>query len=463
MDRAKNQLIYEQKDREILYRNSHIRKNLFEWLSLEEEDFFWEIPVDTKKQEVERKLEEMGTQTKRMVLVFLNPFGVEMWNRKKKMGNLFLHEIKEILKELGFSYQKCYYPYPNRDFPMRIYSDDYLPKIGELRIDRMRNFDREIMIYQEEENLYNRLIESGRFTEYANAYLLVAEREEKRELPIFVQYANDRAPEFQMKTEIWKNKDGFQVVKNPMCAEARTHCESIIRCYEELKKETEGTPFSINRCKQIEQGLEFEFIEGKSLEEEIKSYLNDGEGERAKEQIKEYVGHMLDMAKETFQVTESFNEVFGSGRNFSCSKSMKITDIDLIFQNIIRKKEWNVIDYEWTFEFPIPVDFVIYRAFETFMPSGDDRDFNLYELYPISKEDRESYANMEESFQAYVSRDYHTLNEMYLAFGKPCQFVDEKLKEKEQEIEYLKTLIWQMENTKVWKCYKKYRGWREKR
>lgn len=463
MNTRNDQQIYEQKDEKTLYQDSHIRKNLFEWLSLKEEDFFWEIPLDAKQEEIKERLQEMSASSARMILSFSNPFGVEMWNRKKRMGNLSLDEAKAFLEELGFTVQRCYYPYPNCDFPMRIYSDEYLPKVGELRIDRMRNFDREILIYQDEEALYDRLIERGRFREYANAYLLVAEKESKKELPVFVQYANDRAVEFQMKTEIWKKDDGFHVIKCPMSREAKKHSQSILRCYEHLKKETEHTGFSMNRCVKTETGLTLEFLTGKSLDEEIKNCLNNGEKEKAQALVREYVKRMLGMAQEPFCLTEEFEQVFGSDREFVCSKSMKSTDIDLIFQNIICKEDWNVIDYEWTFEFPIPIDFVIYRAFETFLPKGRSEDFNLYEIYPISKEDRETYAGMEEAFQAYVSRDYHTLNEIYLEFGKPCGYVEEKLREKDQEIEYLKTLIWQMEHTKVWKCYQKYREWREKK
>lgn len=59
-----------------------------------------------------------------------------------------------------------------------------------------------------------------------------------------------------------------------------------------------------------------------------------------------------------------------SGRNRTISKGVreitlpvsvpfsKGVDIDLIFSNImVQGNTWIVIDYEWTFDFPVPVDF----------------------------------------------------------------------------------------------------------
>ena len=42
-------------------------------------------------------------------------------------------ELEQMLQENGFSKFKFYYPYPDYKFPAVIYSDEYLPKPGELR------------------------------------------------------------------------------------------------------------------------------------------------------------------------------------------------------------------------------------------------------------------------------------------------------------------------------------------
>lgn len=464
MDRAGNQQIYEEKSVDLLYKNSHIRENLREWLSLEEGDRFLEIPVEMSAEEILGLVHD--TEADRMILAFSNPNGVEVWNRGKAPGKITLEEMKRELRTMGYEHLRCYYPYPNHIFPMKIYSEHYLPHAGELRIDRMREFCEETLMFRDEEKIFDELLESERFEACANSYLLLAEKEDMRELPVFVQYANDRAPEFQMKTEIWADGEKYRVLKKTVGNEAGRHQEIILHSYEQLKELTGDTIFSMNRCKAVGNGLELEFLTGKSLAEKIRDELNHGNLKEAKALVLQYVKALCGMATEDFLETEEFLEIFGTDREFACKTSMKVTDIDLIFQNILigdREEDWNVIDYEWSFDFPIPVDFVIYRAFETFCPSGKDGDFDLYEIYPVSVEDRQTYAGMEQCFQRYVSRDYHTLNEMYESFGKSCRYVEEKLQEKDREIDYLKTVIRQMENTKVWKCYRKYREWVERK
>lgn len=465
MEKTVNQQIFEKKDGRFLYEASHIRKNLTEWLGLEEEDLFWAIPARTNRRQVRERLLTEGERMGRIILAFSNPFGVEAWNRTGEPPKVSLREVREILEKMGFCRQRLYFPYPNCEFPMKIYSEDYLPKMGELRNNRMRNFGEETLCFQEEEDFFNRVIEEGNFPVFSNAYLIVAERNEGRELPVFVQYANDRAPEFQMKTEIWKRGEEYLVVKKPMHPKAKEHCERICRCYGQLEREMEETDFSMNRCHRTEKGLEFEYLQGKTLDELLKEQILKGELGAAKAVMEKFVSFLKEMAALPFERTEAFEEIFGKALEFEHAGSMRVTDIDLIFRNIIVGEQWNVIDYEWTFDFPIPVDFVIYRAFEAFLEreSGGTSLLNPYELYPISKKDREAYRVMEQNFQQYVSRDYHTLDEMYLNFGKPCSSVEQKLWEKEQEIGRLQRQIAQMEGTKVWKTYRKYRDWRERK
>ncbi|MCI8326339.1 MAG: hypothetical protein HFI37_01020 [Lachnospiraceae bacterium] len=465
MEWITNQQIFEQKDDQILYEKSHIRKNLSEWLCLEEEDFFWEIPSDMEWENIIEYLQENMKNRKRVILAYSNPLGVHIWNRDGNFPKVLGKEIQKLFDQMGFTHIRVYYPYPNCDYPMKIYSDDYLPKKGELRNNRMRNFEREIMLFRDEEELFDRIIEEEQFPIFSNSYLLVAEKEEMGEFPIFVQYANDRAPEFQMKTEIWKKAKGYIVTKKPMTEKAKKHCEDIFRCYEKLEDVMADTDFRMNQCQKFGDGLTFEFLEGKTLDEELKGLLQKGEKEQAIAMIQRFVHSLLAMADRPFEMTKEFGEIFGTEMEFDCALSMQVTDIDLIFRNIILDRNWNVIDYEWTFDFPIPVDFVIYRTFQSFLEkeSGEKAGFNPYEIYGISEKDREVYKKMELHFQQYVSRNYHTLDEMYLEFGKPVNVVKELLEKKDREIIQLREQIDQMEHTKIWRLYRKYRNWRERK
>ena len=97
-----------------------------------------------------------------------NTSGVKTFSRK---------ELKDLIESAGDFETKFYYPYPDYKFPMTIYSDEYLPKKGELR-DNFCNFDRERMQLFDEPRVYDTLVDSGLFPEFSNSFLVLAERKE---------------------------------------------------------------------------------------------------------------------------------------------------------------------------------------------------------------------------------------------------------------------------------------------
>jgi SAM-dependent methyltransferase len=81
-------------------------------------------------------------------------------------------ELERIMRDAGFEDFVFYYPYPDYKLPERIYSDEYLPKKGELNRNR-QNFDRERIQVFREELAYDSLLESGLFPLYSNSFLVV--------------------------------------------------------------------------------------------------------------------------------------------------------------------------------------------------------------------------------------------------------------------------------------------------
>ena len=82
-------------------------------------------------------------------------------------------EYQKIFTEAGLPELQFYYPYPDYKFPSVIYSDEYLPKEGELN-DNRRNIDRDRYMFFNELSAYNTLIAEGLFQEFSNSFLLIA-------------------------------------------------------------------------------------------------------------------------------------------------------------------------------------------------------------------------------------------------------------------------------------------------
>ena len=86
-------------------------------------------------------------------------------------------ELEQILQENGFSKFKFYYPYPDYKFPAVIYSDEYLPKPGELRKNQ-RNFDADRITLFDEGKAFDGILKSGLFPVFSNSFLIEVEKKE---------------------------------------------------------------------------------------------------------------------------------------------------------------------------------------------------------------------------------------------------------------------------------------------
>lgn len=95
-----------------------------------------------------------------------------------------------------------------------------------------------------------------------------------------------------------------------------------------------------------------------------------------------------------------------------------MSNIDLVPANILLQDSGvSVIDYEWTFRFPIPCNFILYRMIHYYLESDGKRavlrDLDFYKKAGISEKELEIYAEMERNFQKYMEGGHVPLREMY--------------------------------------------------
>ena len=104
--------------------------------------------------------------------IALGPIGFEMNINtngfENFMSNFLVHRLSPILVILDYFFFdkkgkfKFYYPYPDYKFPAVIYSDEYLPKPGELRKNQ-RNFDADRITLFDEGKAFDGILKSGFF------------------------------------------------------------------------------------------------------------------------------------------------------------------------------------------------------------------------------------------------------------------------------------------------------------
>ena len=107
-----------------------------------------------------------------LVLAVDNRFGMKYWAgaMEPHTGRYFdslegngstcsRKELEVLLEKSGLGEYRMYYPYPERWFPMSMYSDHWLPGAGELN-QNLRNFEGERLVLFDEEKVYEEIKES---------------------------------------------------------------------------------------------------------------------------------------------------------------------------------------------------------------------------------------------------------------------------------------------------------------
>lgn len=240
----------------------------------------------------------------RLVIAIENKFGLKYWAgcREDHLGTYFTgiegyhtggvartftrRGLEEILHKTGISEYAFYYPYPDYKFPTTIYSDEYMPKKGELS-NNLRNFDRDRVLLFDEKQVFDQVIEEGEFPLFSNSYLLLIG---KKPQTVYAKFSNDRAKAWAIRTLIHKSAAGtFLVEKQPNDKEANAHIVHTYQAYEALSKRYEGTKIQMNECKRTPQSIVFPFCQGRTLEELLDERLDEQDAEGFRKLIEEYM------------------------------------------------------------------------------------------------------------------------------------------------------------------------------
>lgn len=242
------------------------------------------------------------------------------------------------------------------------------------------------------------------------------------ERTIYSKYSNERAKRFGIRTDIMTDESGEKkVYKYALNEAAEDHIRHIAHVYPHLSRAYAHSPVAFCPGRLVEEGrcaVESPFAKGKPLQERFEEAAGAHDGRRIQALLREYVRRVMSYGGDVpFAVTPEFTEVFGGCaadhevlEGMSCAAA---SDIDMIFSNILAEDEktdadvvWNVIDYEWTFLFPIPKLFLIYRAFyfawhQIFYRTEWSLE-RLFEFAGIAPRQAEVFRRMEEGFQRYL-------------------------------------------------------------
>lgn len=234
---------------------------------------------------------------------------------------------------------------------------------------------------------------------------------------IYSKFSNDRSVETSIITDIVEDGQKKYVVKKAASPKSQAHIDNMYKCCNALKTQFKDTKLNITNCLIQNQNLVFDYVDGESFEEIVDNYLLNFGKDQAIELIESYLSLIKSvMSSEKFEMTDSFKKVFGEVKFTKEYKSAVVSDIDMVLQNvIISENSGYLIDYEWTFNFPIPVDYIIFRILHYYVLTSPSRQIlqEYYETYFDQKE-RNTFEAMEHSFQTYVKGTSISLSDFYV-------------------------------------------------
>ena len=226
---------------------------------------------------------------------------------------------------------------------------------------------------------------------------------------IYEKKSNHRAEEFALETRICQSGNrGKYVVKTATYHEGTKHVLEMQSHYSRLSVLFLGSDICILPCDKKENSIIFPYLDGETLEEKVNRLIEQDRIQEAKHMVSNYLETIRKIhSQREFVVTESFVQVFGQFESDRKYLAADVNDIDLVLDNVIvTEKEKYLIDYEWTFDFPIPIDFMLFRILHYFIFRNEKRqiliDYGFLYLLDYTKREIECFLQMEANFQRYI-------------------------------------------------------------
>ncbi len=322
--------------------------------------------------------------------------------------------IEKLAKKVGLR-TEFYYPYPDYKLPAVVFSDERLPRPGELG-DNIRNFDAPRFVAFDEARVFDEVIREGAFPSVSNSFLVLMSKEDRIESfdvkrTLYSKHSDERDEKYRIRTDI--QEDGYHrkyVMKYPKTPAARTHLLSMYDNSLKLEDKLKNSSVKVNKARLMTDkdgnfvAVQFEYLEGKTLDDILAGYVHEGKKDTALKVIGQFAAFV---------------------------RAKRPADLDLIFSNIMITSDgaWNITDYEWMEEGADP-EFIIYRALRYFTADNGDL-ISEEELYAAAKTDagrKAEFEKKEAELQLKIAGDHVSLKSMYSIFGRGYVTLEQAMK-----------------------------------
>lgn len=297
----------------------------------------------------------------KILVTVANPLSVTYGLQVRKYfdGIATKGEIERTASEAGLVIEAFFYPYPNHWYPTEIFSDETINLITYGRL-----VDNYLPNYTEPEHMKENceILQRERLMgRHANAFLAVLSKTTKIQDSniLYVKLSGDRKEKYQVLTEIVSVNGKKMVQKKPTNPVGEQHILDI------HKNDTMsiGDKIRFLSSEKKEECVAYEFLELRTLDSLITQYAEAGDVASIQKELGRFWDNVLRQCERIDYKSEKFMSVFGSIGEDEIQLCLNPANIDLIAENIFLDGDgYVVIDNEWVFDFPVPVQFLIWRC-----------------------------------------------------------------------------------------------------
>jgi len=276
-------------------------------------------------------------------------------------------ELKHLLEAAGFIGMRWYYPLPDYKMPQVVLSDEItisdLDSLWSLFPTRRRgHVSREVL---SERRFGKTVADAGLFGELANSFLVVAGSEDIVDDFRCLRFNGadrNRKPELRTNVRVCMNGKDKIVIKSADDHRSLGFIEKIRAAETMAQENLPGIP--VIGQEWDEASLYYPYIEAPFFKDLMGSAIRNQNPDCGKPLLEDYMRFLHTMPIKNC-IPKEFMDAFQiSAKEFTKPvPCLPFAPLDCTPRNIaIDEHQWYVIDHEWSYEFPVPVDFVAYRG-----------------------------------------------------------------------------------------------------
>lgn len=332
--------------------------------------------------------------------------GIDNYPNNDNVKTFSRFEIEEVIKEAGFNNYKFFYPYPDYKFPTIIHTDDLIEEIPVLT--NAPNHDYQKIKLFNEGNLNLTLSKDNISKYFANSFLVELRNSNDTQQSENVKYSKlsaRREKEFRIGTQIYQKDDEILVSKFPLNSTSEKHVEKM----HNYSKNDFGKIKCLNSVLE-NKNLVYHYLDELNLSNILTDLLlKDPTKKQAIDELKNiYDAIEFNSSENDNYHTSEFSAVFGDEQIDEAMHCHEISNLDFIFNNLFYvNDEIIAIDYEWCFDFPIPVEYIFWRSlnFEYYHNDIFKKLLTIEEIFDDLKLNKEwipTFKKWENHFMKYV-------------------------------------------------------------